>query len=48
MYIIDKEDSVNKSVDIMTSNLHTILDKHAPWKHKRVRNCIQPIWFNSE
>ena len=37
MYVIDKEDSVDNSVDIMISNLHTILDKHAPWKHKRVR-----------
>ena len=46
MYHHDETVSVNSYVETFTNNFILTLDKHAPTKLKRIKNKVQPKWFN--
>lgn len=46
--VIDIFDDPNDALDFFMTIFNSVLDQHAPKKHRRVKRLIQPNWINSE
>lgn len=47
-FMVYESDNANSALDIFVSLFHSVLNKHAPQKSRRVKHAVQPNWMNSE